>query len=463
MIFKMITSIYNLKCSLKILGNKFANELSIASKNVVKTSLKINKFKYLVKLLERNNLNDYKFILNNNTFNEDNQTVLKHIKVFPDNSTSTFYGKWIGSFSSNNNLYALATYPSSDFFNIDVPGNTLFDRLALYKLNGTNWELVDVTNQIVTFTTLSSISLIFDNNYIFVKTNNILIKIEFNTFDVISTNLNNTSGNYYTLNSVFCLSENNKEIYVKDDNTKFLLVYDYDLLLFKRSINLTDYSYKKIIYSKFDNSLYFLLGTIIYKYDLTTNQESVFKTTVNNFIDLIDGLDKVVVLETKLNTNECESEVFDKIIISFYNKCNQELFKDIDTTDYYYSEVINKVLFFKIDYDKNVILLYNTSVDLLGNKLSFKLIDLNNNKIVFKKKYVYNAFLASGSVDMIINEYQNFNNNKIVCLNGTGGGGLVVNTYSQIISYKLKNCFCKTLTDNELDKILKFSKKVIDN
>lgn len=459
----MVTSIYNLKCSLKTLGNKFANELAVASKNVVKTSLKINKFKYLVKLLERNNLSDYKFILNNNTFNEDNQTVLKHIKTFPDNSTAIFYGKWIGSFSNNNNLYALATYPSFDFFNVNVPGNTLFDRLALYKLNGTNWELVDVTNQIITFTTLSSISLIFNNGYIFVKTNNILIKIEFNSFDVISTNLNNTSGNYYTLNSVFCLSENNKEIYVKDDNTKFLLVYDYDLLLFKRSINLTDYSYKKIIYSKFDNSLYFLLGTIIYKYDLTTNQESVFKTTVNNFIDLIDGLDKVVVLETKLNTNECESEVFDKIIISFYNKCNQELFKDIDTTDYYYSEVINKVLFFKIDYDKNVILLYNTSVDLLGNKLSFKLIDLNNNKIVFKKKYVYNAFLASGSVDMIINEYQNFNNNKIVCLNGTGGGGLVVNTYSQIISYKLKNCFCKTLTDNELDKILKFSKKVIDN
>lgn len=458
----MITSIYNLKCSLKTLGNKFANELSIASKNVVKTSLKINKFKYLVNLLERNNSTNYKFILNNNTFNEDNQTVLKHIKTFPDTSTTTFYGKWIGSFNNNNNLYALATYPSTGFFSIDEPGNTSFQRLALYKLNGTVWELVDLTNNIITFTDNDLRSLVFNNGYIFVKTNNTLIKIDFTTFDVINVNLANTSSNYHQFSNVFALSETNKELYIKDDNTKTLLIYDYDTLLLKSNITLTDYNYKKIIYSSHDNSLYFITNTIIYKYDLTENQESVFKTTVNIFIDIIDGLDKVIVLETKPNLSICESELFSKIKIIFYNKCNQELFKEIDSTDYYFADSPNKVLLFHVDYDKNVLLLYNTTISTLVNRLSFKLIDINTSKVLFKKYFIYTQFLTSNT-NITNNLYQNFNNNKIACLNGTGGAGLFTNTYSQIISYKLKWCSCKTLNKAELDKIFKFSKKVIDN
>lgn len=459
----MVTSIYNLKCSLKTLGNKFANELSIASKNIVKTSLKINKLKYLVSILERNNIVNYEFVHNNNTFNEDNQDVLLHIKTFSDDSTANFNSRWLGSFSYNNNLYAVATYPSELFYTDDL--NFEFNRIAIYKLNLNKWELSFITQSLINFSdtnVYSNTSILFNNGYIYLKSNNLIAKINFNENSLIFNNLGNNVGLYHINSGVFTLSENNQEIYVKDANNKPLIIIDSNTLVEKEQLTLIDYDYKKIIYSKTENCLYFLNNTIIYKLDLENNTESTFKTTLNLFLDIIDYEDKIVVIESNSTDGICEPESLKRIKINFYNKCNNELFKSIDTTDYSYPEGVDKIFFFNIFKESNYIILYNiNSSTYLGILLSFKVFDLNSGKLIYKK-YFTNANFSIDDKNIINNIYSNFNNNKIVILNGTGGGGQFANTYSQILSYKIKSCFCKTLTDLEINKLTGFTKKVID-
>jgi hypothetical protein len=458
----MINQIIKFKCNLKDLGNKYANALAISSKEIIKYSLKINKLKYLVSVLERNNNETYSFVNNNNSFNSDNEDNLLHVKTFPDNSTANFNSRWIGSFSYNNNLYAVATYPSELFFT--DPSNFEFNRIAIYKLNLNKWEFVFNTTALIDFSNtnvFSNTSIIFSNGYIYLKSNNLIVKINFNENSLVYSNLGNTTNPYYSNSGVFTLSENNKELYVKDANNKLLIVLDSKTLLEKEQLALTNYTYKKIIYSETENALYFLNDTIIYKLDLSTNQETTFKTTLNLFLDLINYEDKVVIIETENHNGNCDLEVFKKIKINFYNKCNSQLYQSIDTTDYSFSDGINKIFFFNVFKESNYVVLYNNSTDSLGVKLSFKVFDFSNGKLLYKKYFINSNFIQTNQ-NVINNLYLNFNSNKISILNGTGGGGQFTNTYSQIISYKIKSCFCKTLNDLELTKLIGFTKKVID-
>jgi len=463
----MTTQIYKFKCYLKDLGNKYANALAISSKEIVKYSLKINKLKYLVSVLEKNNIVNYEFVHNNNTYNQDNQNVLLHIKTFSNNSTANFNSRWLGSFSYNNNLYAVATYPSELFYTDD--SNFEFNRIAVYKLNLNKWELSFITQSLINFSdtnVYSNTSILFNNGYIYLKSNNLIAKINFNKNSLIFNNLGNNVGLYHSNSGVFTLSENNQEIYVKDANNKLLIVLDSNTLVEKEQLTLTSYSYKKIIYSKTENYLYFLNDAIIYKLDLETNTESMFKTTLDLFLDIVDYEDKIVVIESNSTDGICEPESLKRIKINFYNKCNNdcdnELFKSIDTTDYSYPEGVDKIFFFNIFKESNYIVLYNiNSSTYLGIFLSFKVFNLNSGKLIYKK-YFTNANFLIDDKNIINNIYSNFNSNKIAILNGTGNEGQFTNTYSQILSYKIKSCFCKTLTDLELNKLIGFTKKVID-
>lgn len=457
----MINQIIKFKCCLKNLGGKYAKELSIASSNIIKTSFKINRLKYLVKLLEKNVNKNYCFLNNNNIFLENFNNVLLHVKTFPDNSTANFYGKWVGSFTVDDNLYALASYPSIDFFNSST-GTTSFNRLALYKLDNNKFIKTALTGEIFNFldVNLANSSILFKNGFIYFKTVNNLIKINFNTFSNEVLNIIQPGSQLHQNSAFFTISVDNN-IYLKDDNSLGLLVYNSDNLSFVEEITLSNYNYKKIFYSVTDNSLYLLYDNSVIKHDLNNNQEDEVLTTNNLFVDFIDYNDKIAVLNTYEKDGECLPSPFLGLKVTIFNKCNYLVFKEVFTNNHYINSSVINVFYFGINEEFNTLFLYNTDINSLGFDLNFKIFDLDTTKLIFTKTFT-NVSYTLGNNQIKINEYCK-NSNKILFLGGLGGGGLFNNTYSSVFSYKLKWTSCKTVTDKELCKLVKFTKSVIDS